>query len=245
MKQLAAIRLGAFALIFGALAFVAVFAYLAARFGYPAVLDGRADSVLPNLLAMGPQGRIVWAIYALLPLIWIPAGVAAYEALAPVRRGAMRLALMFAVVAAIAMMLGLMRWPSIHWHLAMTFEHADSSQQAVIAAVFDGLNTFLGNYIGEFLGELSFSLFFLLTSITWLRSPRAARWIGWLGVVTAVFGLVGMFRNVTAGSAPAVAAIVAAIAAVNNYVLPAFMIILGIALIRWPAGDDPGLLDPS
>jgi hypothetical protein len=29
----------------------------------------------------------------------------------------------------------------------------------------------------------------------------------------------------------------AGIAAVNNYLLPAFMIILGVALRRWPAGS--------
>lgn len=243
MTNRTVIRLGGFCLAGGALAFVAVFAYLAARFNYPEVLDGSASTVLPNLLAMGSQGRFVWVIYALLPLIWIPAGVAAYEALAPVRRGAMRLALMFAVVAAIAMMLGLMRWPSIHWHLAITFADADSSGQAVIAALFDGLNTYLGNYIGEFLGELSFNLFFLLTSITWLHSRATARWIGWLGAATAVFGLIGMFRNVTGDVSPVVGPLVAAIAEVNNYLLPAFMIILGIALIRWPAADDSGALD--
>ena len=40
----------------------------------------------------------------------------------------------------------------------------------------------------------------------------------------------GMFRNVTAAVAP--------IAAVNNYLLPAFMIILGVALVRWPAAPE-------
>jgi uncharacterized protein DUF4386 len=224
------IRLGGFCLAGGAVAFLAVFVYLAARFNYPDVLDGPAATVLPSLLATGAQGRAVWAIYALLPLIWLPAGVAAFEALAPVRRGTMRLALMFAVVAAIAMMLGLMRWPSINWHLASAFERAAPPEQAVISSIFDGLNTYLGNYIGEFLGELSFSLFFLLTSIAWLRSPAKSRWIGWVGIVTAVFGLVGMFRNVTG--------VVAPIADVNNYLLPAFMIILGIALVLWPAVDD-------
>jgi hypothetical protein len=49
-------------------------------------------------------------------------------------------------------------------------------------------------------------------------------------VGTAAFGLVGMFRNVTAAVAP--------IAALNNYLLPAFMIILGVALVRWPAVPD-------
>ena len=124
MSSRAVIRFGGLCLAGGAVAFIAVFAYLAARFNYPDVLDGPAATVLPSLLATGQQGRVVWALYAVLPLIWLPAGVAAYEALAPVKRGAMRLALQFAVLAAIAMMLGLMRWPSIHWHLALAFERA-------------------------------------------------------------------------------------------------------------------------
>ena len=230
MTTRAIIRFGGLCLAGGAVAFLGVFTYLAARFNYPAVLDGPAATVLPSLLATGQQGRLAWAVYALLPLIWLPAGVAAYEALAPVRRGAMRLALVFAVVAALAMMLGLMRWPSVHWHLALAFEHAAPAERGVLAAVFDGLNAYLGNYIGEFLGELSVSVFFLLTSTVWLQAPRLPKWIGWVGVGTAALGLVGMFRNVTATVAP--------IAAVNNYLLPAFMIILGVALVRSPAVSD-------
>jgi hypothetical protein len=51
--------------------------------------------------------------------------------------------------------------------------------------------------------------------------------LGWAGVGTAVLGLLGMFRNVTGAVAP--------IAALNNYLLPAFMIALGVALMRWTA----------
>ena len=225
------IHLGGLCLAGGALAFIAVFSYLAANFNYPDVLDGPAATVLPSLLGTGARGRMVWTIYAFLPLIWIPAGVAAFEALAPVRRGAMRLALFFALVACIAMMLGLMRWPSVHWHLAGAFVQAAPPEQAVLAALFDGLNTYLGNFIGEFLGELAFSMFFLLTSFVWLRSPERQRWIGWAGVVTAVAGLIGMFRNVTT--------VVAPIAAVNNYLLPLFMMVLGVAFIRWRTSPSP------
>lgn len=232
MKSLAqpsVIRWGGVCLAGGALAFLVVFSYLAAKFNYPDVLDGPAYAVLPSLLATGASGRTVWTIYAFLPLIWIPAGVAAFEALAPVRRGAMRLAMFCAFLGAIAMMLGLMRWPSIHWRLAGAFASATGAEQTMLAAIFDGLNTYLGNFIGEFLGELAVSLFFLLTSFTWLRSSQRARWIGWIGMVTAILGLVGMFRNVTT--------LVAPVAEVNNYLLPLFMIIFGVALIRWRGSD--------
>jgi hypothetical protein len=215
------VRAGGWSLILGAVAFMAVFSYLAARFDYPAILDGPAETVLPHLLATGSVGRAVWAIYAFLPLVWIPAGVGAHLALRRSHPGSSLLALQCAVVAALAMMLGLMRWPTVHWRLAQQYATADSSQRAVLNAVFDGLNTYLGNYLGEFLGELAFNAFFLLTGWALLRTRRVAV----LGLVAGLAGLVGMFRNVTAAVAP--------VAAVNNYLLPAWMIVFGVVLARW------------
>lgn len=225
MRSPTIVRAGGVALIGGAVAFLAVFSYLAARFDYPDVLDGAAVEVLPNLLATGATGRAVWALYAVLPLIWIPAGVAAFHALRRVREGSMRTAMLFAVVAAISMMLGLLRWPSIHWALAQAYEGAGAPERTVIAAVFAGLNSYLGNYIGEFLGELSFSLFFLLSALAMLvRESGFPRWMAYLGLVTAVAGLVGMFRNVSGAVDP--------VAALNNYLLPLWMIVFGVGLLR-------------
>ena len=221
------VRVGGLSLIGGALAFIAVFAFLAARFDYPDILDGPAAQVLPRLLEMGPTGRAVWALYALLPLIWIPASVGAFHALRNVREGSMRVAMGFAVVAALSMMLGLMRWPSIHWELAQTYGAAGPDARAALAAVFSGLNAFLGNYIGEFLGELSVSVFFLLSALAMLQTGSGfPRGMGYLGVATAIAGLIGMFRNVTTAVSP--------VAEVNNYLLPVWMIVFGVGLLRAP-----------
>jgi len=84
------VRVGALALIGGAIAFIAAFAFLPARFDYPDVLDGAAADVLPRLLEMGRTGRAVWALYALLPLVWIPASVGAFHALRHAREGSIR-----------------------------------------------------------------------------------------------------------------------------------------------------------
>jgi hypothetical protein len=225
MRPITVARVGGAALIVGALAFVAVFAYLAARFDYPAVLDGAAADVLPRLLATGDAGRRAWALYAFLPLVWIPAGVGAFHALRHVREGAMRTAMFFAALSAVAMTLGLARWPSIHWELAQAYATSAAPERAVLAAVFDGLNAYLGNYVGEFLGELSFSVFFLLSAAAMLHARSGfPRWLGVFGLFTGVFGLVGMFRNVTAA--------VDVVAEINNYLLPAWMIAFGIGLLR-------------
>lgn len=219
------VRVGGIFLIGGALAFMGVFAFLAAQFNYPQVLDGSADQVLPGLLATGATGRAVWALYGFLPLIWIPAGVGAFHALRDVREGSMRMAMLFAVVSAVSMMLGLLRWPSIHWALAQEYVAGTEAERAAIGVTFAGLNSFLGNYVGEFLGELTFSLFFLLSGLAMLvRGAGFRRWTGYLGVVTAAAGMIGMFRNVTI--------LVSPIAAVNNYLLPLWMIVFGVSLLR-------------
>jgi hypothetical protein len=233
--DVAIVRAGGLSLIVGAAAFMAVFSYLAARFNYPDVLDGRASDVLPALLATGNAGRLVWAIYALLPLIWIPAAVGAFHALRETSEGMMRTALLLATVSSLAMMIGLMRWPSFHWELALAWTAGEPGARPALDALFNAANSYLGNYIGEFLGELTMNAFFLLAAVAMLRRRGGfAPWLGWVGVFTATAGLVGMFRNATSAVAP--------LAELNNYLLPVWMILFGIGLLRFTRSAAPVLV---
>lgn len=217
-----AARVGGWSLIAAAVGFVAVFSYLAARFDYPAVLDGAAADVLPRLLALGDSGRAVWAVYAFLPLLLIPAGVGAYAALRDAAPSAMRAALAFSVLAAMSMLLGLARWPSVHWELARAYQAAAPEARPALDAVFAGLNVYLGNYIGEFLGELSLNAFFILSGVAMRRGGRAR--VGAAGVVVGAVGLIAAARNLTPS--------VALVAEVNNHVLPVWLVVLGVMLLR-------------
>ena len=71
---------GGVCFIVGALAFVAAFGYLAAKFNYPDVLDGSAAEVLPRLRNGGSTMRAVWAVYAFLPLFLVPGALGAFFA---------------------------------------------------------------------------------------------------------------------------------------------------------------------
>jgi hypothetical protein len=122
------------------------------------------------------------------------AGALAFMGVFAFLEGGMRLAMLFAVIPALSMMLGLLRWLSIHWTLAQAYAVGGEADRAAISAVFGGLNSFLGNYVGEFLGELTLSLFFLMAATAMLaRESRFPRWAGYIGVPTAIPGLVGMF----------------------------------------------------
>ena len=218
------VRAGGMSLLAAAIGFTGVFVFLAARFNYPAVLDTPAATALPGLLAMGPTGRAVWALYGMLPLLLGPAAVGAFTALRSSSEGGMRLAMLLAVVAAVSMMLGLLRWPSIQWEIARAYASAGPEGRSVLTAIFDGLNRYLGNYLGEFVGELCLSAFFVLSGRAMLRGEIFPRWMGWFGVASGVLGWIAMWRNVSAAVAPA--------AALDNAVLPLWMIVFGIGLLR-------------
>lgn len=224
--QRAATRIGGYSLIAAAVGFLTVFSWLAVKFNYPDVLDAAAADVLPQLLSLGTTGRAVWSVYALLPLLLIPAAIGARAALKDAAPNAMQGAVILATLAALSMLFGLARWPTIHWELASSYATASPDARTTIDAVFAGLNLYLGNFIGEFLGEIAMNGFFILTGFAALRSPGAPRWFAIAGMVVGVAGLVGAFRNVTA--------IVDPVAEVNNYLLMLWLIVMGVVLARWP-----------
>lgn len=113
MQYRTMIVVGGVSFIVGALAFMLVFSYLVANFNYPNILDGSAAEVLPRLREDGSAMRGVWAIYAFLPLFLIPGAVGTFFA-CPSSRARMMLVLVVASLGALAMCLGLMRWPSIY-----------------------------------------------------------------------------------------------------------------------------------
>ena len=221
-----AARVGGVALVVASVLFMAVFSYLASAFGYPAVLRAPAPAVLPRLTALGGFGRAVWALYAVIPLLLVPAGIGVNAALGRDRRGAARIAQLFATVAAICMTLGLLRWSTIHWELGGAWVGASEVDRAAIAARFAGLNSFLGTFLGEFVGELCLSVFFATTAWAMLGSEAYPRYVALAGLAAGGLSLVAMFRNVTSAVAP--------FAAANNVVLPVWLIVLGVFLARAP-----------
>ncbi len=218
------IKLGGLFALLGGISFVGVFTYLAINFDYPHILDGNAYQVLPKIVSGGNQMRAVWAIYAFLPLVLIPSALGTYTFLKN-RNNSLALAgLIFATIASLANMLGLMRWPSIHWILAQSFTTSTDGQKATINAIFQGLNIYLGNYIGEFLGELTMNVWFLTIGMLLFTSKTKLKYFGYFALITAMLGFIGGFRNVTTTAS--------IVAEINNYLLPLFLMSLGITLIK-------------
>jgi hypothetical protein len=224
-------RFAGITLIATSLGFVAVFSYLAAHFGYPEVLEGPAADVLPALVAGGIRMRAVWSVYAVLPAGVVLAAILAYPLFRKRGETISRLGVIAAFTSATSMTAGLMRWPTINYALGRRFVEAGADERQILASIFEAGNLYLGTLTGEFIGEVTLSLWFLTSSVAILRGLEIWRWTGYLGVFTAASMSVGAFRNVSSWVAP--------MAALNNNLLPIWLIVLGAALIA-PKGTKSG-----
>ncbi len=218
-------RLAGLSYIVASVGFLVVFSWLAAAFGYPDVLDHDAAEVLPALLTLGATGRAVWIVYAILPLLLIPAGLGAMDRFRGADRVApasARLGMVLQVIAALAMLMGLARWSTANWVLAEAWGGADAATRAAITVMFDAFNAYLGNALGEFVGEMALYGSFLAfgRALQLDGSRRMAIFAG----VTGVTGLIAMFRNMTTVVQPA--------SDVSNLLLPLFLIGFGWFLLR-------------
>lgn len=232
----AATVFGGGSLIAATLLFSAVFMVLARSFGYPDVLDLPAAQVLPQLLALGSGGRAVWVLYGLIPLLLLPTAMGVYAAGRHAAPLTAMVALICALLSAAAMMAGLLRWPSLHWQLALAYADASPGAREAITVVFAASNSYLGNFVGEFLGELFLNSFFLCAAIVLTRAASSGRrWLMVAGASASLLGGLAMLRNVITWVEP--------IAALNNVVLPIWMLVLGVALARHRPSP-PGLALP-
>lgn len=220
-------RAGAITLAIGAAGFIAVFLYLQSAFGYPAILDHGAADVLPRLAAGGSTLRAVWLVYAALPLTLLVAGIASMPLLEDGGgRGLARLGAAAAALASLAMMIGLLRWPSLHDSLAARWADASGDQRAAIAAVFDAANRYLGNLIGELLGELALAAWLACIGVALRRSER--RLVGTLTLGVAGVIALGALRQLTPAVDP--------IAAASNLLLPLWLFVSAREMWRRPIG---------
>jgi hypothetical protein len=218
-------RVGAIVLALGAAGFIAGFLYLQSAFGYPDILDHRADEVLPRLAAGGSRLRIAWLLYSALPLTLLVAGIASMPLLEDGGgRGLARLGAAAASVAAISMLLGLLRWASIHEVLASRWASASAEQREVYAAMFDAANRYLGNLLGELLGELSLAGWFACVGVALRRAERRVG--GTLVMAAAVIVAIAALRQLTSA--------VAAVAELGNVVLPVALFMIAGLMLQEP-----------
>lgn len=198
MNESKMISVGGWSLIVFTLLYLGVQAYLMVVHNYPALVNHPAltiQGLIPVLLTEGRLLTIVITIFALLPLLLIPGSVGAYYAFKNVNEPAMRMAVLFAFIVAMGMVLSLMQWPSFNLYIAGAYAGADEGQRGVLKAVLLAHNAYFGVYIGGVVVSICSAVWFLLTGFTMLQAKKFPVLIGWLGIVVGIYLLLAMINS--------------------------------------------------
>lgn len=177
----------AFTLIYLGLQLTFILAY-----DYHAGLSGPDIDSFKLLLAGGTPMQLMLSLFAMVPLLLIPASIGAYYAFRDIDEPGLRTSVLFATLSAFALSLCLMRWPTFNWYLARFAAGGDT--QPVVAAIFHGLDDYLGLFLGDIFSKVCASVWFFIVARAMLRSRAVPQWIGYLGIIAAVYLLITLIN---------------------------------------------------
>lgn len=179
----------ALALIAFPLAVQVPFSILVARYSYPDILLRGADEVLTRFHGGGSPMVWTWYAYALctLGLGFVALGLpAALE-----QRGALASAsVVTGALAAVAQLLGLLRWVLVVPFLATRWLERPE-QRAILEPLYEVQHRLFGVLLGEHVGQLFMGVWTALASAMLLRALRSRALAG-LGFLAAALFLVGL-----------------------------------------------------
>jgi hypothetical protein len=216
--------------------FNAFFFLLQSTFGYPDILREPADTILRQFAAGGTSLIAIWYGFALTPVLFIPAAVLLRRAF-PGDSPLLALATPFAVVAGLAQVLGLLRWPFLAPGLAQAYldpAASDATREAVLV-VFSAFHQYAGVAVGEHLGYLATGAWTLVIASAMLAGAPFRSWLGWLGILAALGILAGLLE-------PAGVALGGTINAFAYILWSLWLIATAVFLLRVPVATAAGPL---
>lgn len=193
----------------------------------PKSIDLPAAELLSSLQSGNSMEFLFWIFATLIPLLLISGSFGAYEALKDRSLLVMKLAMVAIFLATFSLMMGMLKWSGLSWHLASLYSEANGQEKQILESVYQHMDLYLGTYFGQYLADGMFFTFVLLTSYVSYRHKRMPNWQALLGFVTATFGLVGAFRHIDE-SAQAFYQV-----SLSLSLTPIWMITLGVGLLLY------------
>jgi hypothetical protein len=216
------------------------FFLLQSTFGYPDILREPAAEILTQFAAGGTSLIAIWYVFALTPALFIPAAILLRRAF-PRDTALLALATPFAIVAGVAQVLGLLRWPFLVPGLAQAYLDPNVSEATRdgVLVVFSAFHQYAGVAVGEHLGYLATGAWTLVIAGSTLAGAPFRTWLGWVGIVSALGILAGMLE-------PAGFALGGTINAFAYILWSLWLIATAVVLLRTPISANPiALQDPA
>lgn len=216
-------KLAGLSLIFLAVAFNAVFAWLGAIFDYPDILRRPPSEILERFNAGGHTLLFAWAAF-MFSAAWLVPTAGWLSAVTAHRGIVTTAALACGIAAGLAQAIGLSRWVFVVPGLAA----APSSE--TVALLFQVIHQYGGVAIGEQLGQFFTALWVLLLAGAQARGGLPVGWASLMGVAASALIFVGL-AEAYATVLPFDPGPLALAAPVGFMLLSVWMLITGIGLV--------------
>jgi hypothetical protein len=216
-------RLAGLSLIFLAIAFNAVFAWLGAIFDYPDILRRAPSEILTRFSAGGPTLIFAWAAF-MLSAAWLVPTSGWLSAVTAQRGIVTTAALACGVAAGLAQAVGLSRWVFVVPGLAA------APPSEIVTLLFQAIHQYGGVAIGEQLGQFFTALWVLLLAVAQARGGLPMRWASAVGVVASALIFVCL-SEAYATVLPFDPGPLALAAPVGFMLLSVWMLITGVGLL--------------
>lgn len=128
------------------------------------------------------------SLYAIVPLLLIPAAVSTFYAFRKTEEAMMHVGIYFAIVGMLGILLSLMMLPSLSWMILTDLPALPVSAHPATIVILKALHNYFGIYIGDILGVGCLLVWFFLTSLAMIRATWIPSIIGTLEILITVFG---------------------------------------------------------
>lgn len=130
--------------------------------------------------------RTLLVIYAVLPLLLIPAAVGCFYAFIDPHEAQMRCGMYFATAGALSLSLSLLMLPSINWHLATYISTQTGAIQGAMIIILQALHSYFGVFVGDILGLGCILVWLIITSIVMMRTSVMPHVMGVIELIIAI-----------------------------------------------------------
>lgn len=216
-------KLAGLSLIFLAIAFNAVFAWLGAIFDYPDILRRTPSEILSRFSAGGPTLIFAWAAF-MFSAAWLVPAAGWLSAVTAQRGFVTTAALACGIAAGLAQAVGLSRWVFVVPGLAA------ASPGETVTVLFQAIHQYGGVAIGEQLGQFFTALWVLILAGVQARGGLPVRWASAIGVLSSALIIVGL-SEAYATVLPFDPGPLALAAPVGFMLLSVWMLITGVGLL--------------
>jgi hypothetical protein len=233
MNRLQLIRVTGIAVISLVILLNVPYTLLIQTFEYDDILRQPVDSILTKFQAGGVRLILIWFVFGLSALMFIPVAILMHKAIARDDTPYLSVATTMGAFSGVLQSVGLMRWVFVVPVLSNLYTDPSTSIETreVVSVVFQVIHQYGGVLIGEHLGQTLLTGWTIGVCIVMQRSPLFKPWVAKMGLIIVPLLLIGQSELL---STVILTLPVGKSTAVGFMLWEAWLLIVGIFLLRVP-----------